>query len=125
MIIVKTNLGIKFILGYIIDIFILLKNSIYSVVTIYIYYLPKFIFEFIYNLFSKLTNKYDMRIIIIETFNISIIFGLLRTYYLALIQYGQNYNLDFYSVLVTSIVIPIILQILNNIFDKEKNNNKC
>ena len=61
-----------------------------------------------------------MRIIIIETFNISIIFGLLRTYYLALIQYGQNYNLDFYSVLVTSIVIPIILQILNNIFDKEK-----
>ena len=82
MIIVKRNLGIKFILGYIIDIFILLKNSIYSVVTIYIYYLPKFIFEFIYNLFSKLTNKYDMRIIIIETFNISIIFGLLRTYYL-------------------------------------------
>ena len=119
--IVKIKNVIKFVLGYIIDICILLTKSLCSIFRNIFYYLPKYIFRFIDDFLRKLTKEYNLKVIIIETFNISIIYALLKAYYLALIKYGQDYNLDFYSVIVTAIVIPIILQILNNVVEKNKN----
>lgn len=116
----KNKKGIKFILGYFIDILTLLKDIIFFIINIYVYYLPKYLISFIYNFFKKITKGYNTRVIIIETFNLSIIFSLLRTYYSALKIYQQNYSLEFYSVIVTSILIPSILQILSNLFEDKQ-----
>lgn len=61
-----------------------------------------------------------MSVIIIKTFNISIITSLLMTYYNLLIKFPkENTLIDIYSIIMTAIIIPIILNIISELKHKE------
>ena len=61
-----------------------------------------------------------MNVIIIKTFNISIIASLLITYYNLLINFPEEHILiEIYSIIMTAIIIPIILNIISELKYKQ------
>jgi len=63
----------------------------------------------------KLTNNFSMNIIIIKTFNFTLIISLLSTYYNLLNQYKENAITAFYDGIIVTIIIPSILNIFTNL----------
>lgn len=56
-----------------------------------------------------------MNIIIIKTFNFTLIISLLSTYYNLLNQYKENAITAFYDGIIVTIIIPSILNIFTNL----------
>lgn len=64
-------------------------------------------------LLTKLTNNFSINVIIIKNFNIALIISLLITHYNLLNLYKENAITDFYGVIITTIIIPSILNIIS------------
>lgn len=113
----KGKKGIRFIRGYIKDIFIAICKLISSLLYIYIWNVIRFIFIVLKKLVKKITQNFSMYVIIVKTFNISLIISLLITYYKLLIDYN-NIKLELYSVIITAIIIPSVLEIIGDLKNK-------
>lgn len=112
--------GFKFVIYLIKDILILIKSKLLSIVQgIYINSFI-FVYRIIKKYIKRITNNFSIQVIITKTFSISLIISMLITYYKLLIIYGSdNIILNFYSLIITTIIIPIILNIMVDL--KEKN----
>lgn len=112
--------GIVFFINYIKDILIFIKMKINAIIRgIYVNAI-KYIFKVFIKFLRKLTNNFSVYVIIIKTFSISIIISLLVTYYKLLILYKDEIITDFYSVVITAIIIPIILNIIADLKEESK-----
>lgn len=110
--------GFAFIINYIKDIFIFINLKIKSIIQA-IYVNPiKYILKVSTKFIKKLTNDFSIYVIITKTFSISIIISLLVTYYKLLNLYREDTITDFYSVIITTIIIPIILNIIADLKEK-------
>lgn len=115
--------GIQFIKNYFKDILFLLKTIVECNIKKSLYYIlgcveisVKLIIKFL----RKLTKNFSMNVIIIKTFNISIIASLIITYYNLLINFPEEYILiEIYSIIMTAIIIPIILNIISELKYKQ------
>lgn len=107
--------GISFIKAYSKDVFIAIKKIIYDF--FYIHIINGFIFSFIIlkRFLRKITNNYSMYVIIMKTFNVSIIVSLLITYYQLLSLYPNEITLELYSVVITVIIIPSALAFISDL----------
>lgn len=114
----KGKKGIRFIGGYIKDISIAICKLINSLLYIYIGNVIRFIFIVLKKLVKKITQNFSMYVIIVKTFNISLIISLLITYYKLLIDYNNNTKLELYSVIITAIIIPSVLEIIGDLKNK-------
>ena len=114
----RNKKGIAFIINYIKDILIFIKLYFIMIIKYCYNGTIKKLIIIIKILLIKLTNNFSINIIIIKTFNISIIISLLITYYNLLNQYRENVITDFYSVVITTIIIPIILNIISDLKEK-------
>nr|MBB1522413.1 hypothetical protein [Clostridiales bacterium] len=114
----RNKKGIAFIINYIKDILIFIKLYFIMIIKYCYNGTIKKLIIIIKILLIKLTNNFSINIIIIKTFNISIIISLLITYYNLLNQYRENVITDFYSVIITTIIIPIILNIISDLKEK-------
>lgn len=110
----RSKKGISFLINYLKDILIFIKLLFISIIKYYYSYTIKQPIILIKTLFIKLTNNFSINIIIIKTFNIALIISLLMTYYNLLNIYKENAITDFYSVIITTIIIPSILNIISN-----------
>ena len=115
--------GIQFIKNYFKDILFLLKTIVECNIKKSLYYIlgcveisVKLIIKFL----RKLTKNFSINVIIIKTFNISIIASLIITYYNLLINFPEEYILiEIYSIIMTTIIIPIILNIISELKYKQ------
>ena len=114
----RNKKGIAFLINYIKDILIFIKLYFIMIIKYCYNGTIKKLIIIIKILLIKLTNNFSINIIIIKTFNISIIISLLITYYNLLNQYRENVITDFYSVVITTIIIPIILNIISDLKEK-------
>lgn len=114
----RNKKGIIFLINYIKDILIFIKLFFILIIQYCYNRTIKKLIIIIKILLIKLTNNFSINIIIIKTFNISIIISLLITYYNLLNQYRENVITDFYSVVITTIIIPIILNIISDLKEK-------
>lgn len=110
----RNKKGIAFLINYIKDILIFIKLYFIMIIKYCYNGTIKKLIIIIKILLIKLTNNFSINIIIIKTFNISIIISLLITYYNLLNQYRENVITDFYSVVITTIIIPSILNIISD-----------
>lgn len=111
----RGNKGINFIKNYLKDIFILFKLII-GVFFQRLFWIPIiYILETCIIFFKKLTMNFSIYTIIIKTFNISIIISLLITYYQLLCNFKEDIIIELYSVIITTIIIPIILNIISEL----------
>ena len=114
----RNKKGISFFINYIKDILIFIKLYFIMIIKYCYNHTIKKLIIIIKTLIIKLTNNFSINIIIIKTFNISLIISLLITYYNLLNQYRENIITDFYSVVITTIIIPIILNIISDLKEK-------
>lgn len=114
--------GMKFIKNYFKDILFLLKTIVEYNIKKSLYYILGCIeisIKLIIKFLRKLTRNFSMNVIIIKTFNISIIASLLITYYNLLINFSKEHTLiEIYSIIMTTIIIPIILNIISELKHK-------
>lgn len=104
--------GINFIKNYFKDICILIKLKIIAIVQgIYVKSF-KYTFQVFIKILKKLTNNFSVYVIIMKTFSLSFIASLLITYYKLLNLYSEDIVTEFYAVIITTIIIPIILNIV-------------
>ena len=119
----RNKKGIQFIKSYFIDIFFLFKTIVEHSIKKSLYYILgsfKISIKLVIQFLKKLTKNFSMSVIIIKTFNISIITSLLMTYYNLLIKFPkENTLIDIYSIIMTAIIIPIILNIISELKHKE------
>lgn len=111
----KGKKGICFLKEYIKDIikllFNILKVFLYNIGNIFL-----FIFIISKKFIKKITNNFSMYVIILKTFNISLIISLLLTYNKELINYQNSNNIvEMYSIIITVIIIPNIMEIINEL----------
>lgn len=111
----KGKKGVKAITGFIKDVCILIVKYVISIFNLYILNIIKFIILVFDKILKKITQSYSMYVIIIKTFNISLIASLLITYYNLLVNYSNNIVVEIYSVVITTIIIPIILETINEL----------
>lgn len=116
----RNKKGRLFISGLLKDIAILIKKIIFSIFEGKIVAPIIYTFRVFYKFLSKLTKDFSIYIIIIKTFNISLIISLIITYYRLLLNYSNNIIVDLYAVIITTIIIPIILNIFSDLKSKEK-----
>lgn len=114
----RNKKGIAFLVNYIKDILIFIKLYFIMIIKYCYNRTIKKLIIIIKTLLIKLTNNFSINIIIIKTFNISLIISLIITYYNLLNQYRENVITDFYSVIITTIIIPIILNIISDLKEK-------
>ena len=114
----RNKKGIVFLINYLKDILIFIKLLFISMIKYYYSYTIKQPIILIKTLLTKLTNNFSINVIIIKTFNIALIISLLITHYNLLNLYKENAITDFYGVIITTIIIPSIL----NIFTDRKEN---
>lgn len=110
--------GVAFLLNYIKDIFILIKLKLLLIIRGWYINSFKYTFKVFTKFLKKLTNNFSIYVIITKTFSISIIASLLLTYYRLLNSYREAVITDFYSVIITTIIIPIILNIIAELKEK-------
>lgn len=118
----RNKKGTQFIKNYFKDIFFLFKTIVEYNIRKSLYYIlgsieisVKLMIKFL----RKFTENFSMNVIIIKTFNISVIASLLITYYNLLIRFSREHTLiDIYSVIMTAIIIPIILNIISELKHK-------
>lgn len=120
----KKQQGIRFLIFYIIDIFILIKYILLALIEkifiIPIYYISNILLKCL----KILTNNFSLSTIIIKTFNISLIISLLLTYNILLNQYKESNIINVYSIIITSVIIPIILNTINDLKKNYLENKK-
>lgn len=104
--------GINFIKNYFKDICIFIKLKIIAIVQGVYVNSFKYIFQVFIKILKKLTNNFSVYVIIMKTFSISVIASLLITYYKLLNSYSEDIVTEFYAVIITTIIIPIILNIV-------------
>lgn len=107
--------GKKFIMGYFKDIAILIKGIIVSAFYNYILAPIIFTYKVFIKFLKKLTKDFSVYVIIIKTFNISLIISLITTYYKLLCNYNGDVLTELYAVIITTIIIPIILNIISDL----------
>ena len=105
--------GIVFLINYLKDILIFIKLLFISMIKYYYSYTIKQPIILIKTLLTKLTNNFSINVIIIKNFNIALIISLLITHYNLLNLYKENAITDFYGVIITTIIIPSILNIIS------------
>ena len=110
----RNKKGIVFLINYLKDILIFIKLLFISLIKYYYSYTIKQPIILIKTLLIKLTNNFSINVIIIKTFNISLIISLLITHYNLLNLYKENAITDFYGVIITTIIIPSILNIISD-----------
>lgn len=110
--------GIAFLINYIKDIFILIKLRVLLIIRGWYINSFKYTFKVFIKFLKKLTNNFSIYVIIMKTFSIAIIISLLLTYYKLLNLYREDVITDFYSVIITAIIIPIILNIIADLKEK-------
>ena len=111
----RNKKGKDFLKNYIKDIILLIiYKSIEIIKYIYIYPL-KYVYRVFIKFIKRLTNDFSIYVIITKTFSISIIASLLITYYKLLLFYKDNIIVDLYAVIITTIIIPIILNIISDL----------
>lgn len=119
----RNKKGIQFIKNYFKDVFFLFKTIVEHSIKKSLYYILgsfKISIKLVIQFLKKLTKNFSMSVIIIKTFNISIITSLLITYYNLLIKFPkENTLIDIYSIIMTAIIIPIILNIISELKHKE------
>ena len=107
--------GKKFLIAYIKDIIILIKNKFISIwQRIYVCSF-RYIFKVSFKFLKNLTQNFSLYVIIMKTFSISLIISLIYTYYKLLVFYKDNIVTDFYSIIITTIIIPIVLDIISDL----------
>lgn len=113
--------GFKFVIYLIKDTWILIKSKLLSIVQgIYINSFI-YVYRIIKKYIKRITNNFSIHVIITKTFSISLIISMLITYYKLLIIYGSdNIILNFYSIIITTIIIPIILNIIADLKKENK-----
>lgn len=116
--------GINFIKNYFKDICILIKLKIIAIVQGVYVNSFKYTFKVFIRILKKLTNNFSIYVIIMKTLSISVIASLLITYYKLLNSYSENIVIEFYAVIITTIIIPIILNIVAELKKTEKRLNK-
>ena len=114
----KGKKGILFLLGYIHDLINLFFKIILSILYVYIFNGIRFVYVVLKKFAKKITQNFSMYVIIVKTFNISLIISLLITYYKLLINYNDSINIELYSIIITAIIIPIILEIIGDLKNK-------
>ena len=114
----KGKKGILFLLGYIHDLINLFFKIILSILYVYIFNGIRFAYVVLKKFAKKITQNFSMYVIIVKTFNISVIISLLITYYKLLINYNDSINIELYSIIITAIIIPIILEIIGDLKNK-------
>ena len=114
----RNKKGIAFLINYIKDILIFIKLYFIMIIKYCYNGTIKKLIIIIKTLLIKLTNIFSIILIFIIPFNISLIISLLITYYNLLNQYRENVITDFYSVVITTIIIPIILNIISDLKEK-------
>ena len=114
----KGKKGILFLLGYIHDLINLFFKIILSILYVYIFNGIRFAYVVLKKFAKKITQNFSMYVIIVKTFNISLIISLLITYYKLLINYNDSINIELYSIIITAIIIPIILEIIGDLKNK-------
>lgn len=114
----KGKKGILFLLGYIHDLINLFFKIILSILYVYIFNGIRFAYVVLKKFAKKITQNFSMYVIIVKTFNISLIISLLITYYKLLINYNDSLNIELYSIIITAIIIPIILEIIGDLKNK-------
>ena len=110
----RNKKGIVFLINYLKDILIFIKLLFISIIKYYYSYTIKQPIISIKTLLIKLTNNFSINIIIIKNFNIALIISLLITHYNLLNLYKENAITDFYGVIITTIIIPSILNIISD-----------
>ena len=110
----RNKKGIVFLINYLKDILIFIKLLFISLIKYYYSYTIKQPIILIKTLLIKLTNNFSINVIIIKTFNIALIISLLITHYNLLNLYKENAITDFYGVIITTIIIPSILNIFTD-----------
>lgn len=116
----RNKKGILFITGLLKDIGILVKKIILSIFEEKILAPIIYTFRVCYKFLNKLTKGFSIYIIIIKTFNISLIISLIIIYYKLLLNYSNNIIVDLYAVIITTIIIPIILNIIADLKNKDE-----
>lgn len=114
----RNKKGIVFLINYLKDILIFIKLSLILIIQYCYNYTIKQLIILIKTLLIKLTNNFSINVIIIKTFNIALIISLLMTYYNLLNLYRENAITDFYGVIITTIIIPNILNIFTDLKEK-------
>lgn len=109
----RNKKGIVFLINYLKDILIFIKLLFISMIKYYYSYTIKQPIILIKTLLTKLTNNFSINVIIIKNFNIALIISLLITHYNLLNLYKENAITDFYGVIITTIIIPSILNIIS------------
>ena len=102
----------NFIKNYFKDICIFIKLKIIAIVQGVYVNSFKYTFQVFIKILKKLTNNFSVYVIIMKTFSISVIASLLITYYKLLNSYSEDIVTEFYVVIITTIIIPIILNIV-------------
>lgn len=110
----RNKKGIVFLINYLKDILIFIKLLFISIIKYYYTYTIKQPIILIKTLLIKLTNNFSINVIIIKNFNIALIISLLITHYNLLNLYKENAITDFYGVIITTIIIPSILNIISD-----------
>lgn len=110
----RNKKGIVFLINYFKDILIFIKLLFISIIKYYYSYTIKQPIILIKTLLIKLTNNFSINVIIIKNFNIALIISLLITHYNLLNLYKENAITDFYGVIITTIIIPSILNIISD-----------
>lgn len=110
----RNKKGIVFLINYLKDILIFIKLLFISMIKYYYSYTIKQPIILIKTLLTKLTNNFSINVIIIKNFNIALIISLLITHYNLLNLYKENAITDFYGVIITTIIIPSILNIISD-----------
>lgn len=113
--------GINFIKNYFKDICILIKLKIIAIIQGVYVNSFKYTFKVFIRILKKLTNNFSVYVIIMKTLSISVIASLLITYYKLLNSYSEDIVTEFYAVIITTIIIPIILNIVAELKKTEKN----
>ena len=110
--------GVTFFINYIKDILVFTKLKLNSIIQgIYVNSI-KYILKVFTKFLKKLTNNFSIYVVIIKTFSISIIISLLSTYYKLLNICREDIITDFYAVIITATIIPIILNIIADLKKK-------
>lgn len=115
--------GIKFLFNYIKDISILIKMFLCSCINRLFKYPIIYVCKVIKVFLKKITDDFSVYIIITKAFMISTVISLLLTYHKLLVNYGDNTIVNMYSVIITTIIIPIIMNIVSDLKNDKKANN--
>jgi len=118
----KNKKRIGFVIGYIKDVIIFFYKLIIVQLLSYIYNVCVYILLVLRKIIKRLTNEFSMYAIIVKTFYISSIISMLITYYLLLVDYKENNIVEVYSVIITTIIIPIMIEIIGDLKQEEVKN---